>query len=337
MKIVFVSEQATKPSFVFYAQNLGMACGWDDAEVHVATHYSSVNWRGFDVALFMGYDARPDLAKAANPAILTGVLDPRPAQRNAFRGVDFLVLNSIESQDFFCAWCPNSIVYHTFPLLDPVARRPRGDDTLILGYHGNKIHLQAMVPRITRAIQQLAAERPVELWAMYNVRGLGRWKAGDRLGFPVRHIQYDPAAYAEQMSQVDIGLVPQMIPVRPSGFLRWLIGTPRARFNEEREDFLHRFKVTTNIGRHLVFAQYGIPVISDMAPSACVWLDHGRDGFIASSTAGWHAALTALAHSPEKRATIGAALRAKYEATASPETQNRRLLGYLRELRARRG
>ena len=84
---------------------------------------------------------------------------------------------------------------------------------LVIGYHGNKIHLTAMYPKITSALALLAEDFNIEFWAVYDV-GLGRWNIGVPKGLKVRHIQWHENVYSEEMANIDIGIVPSTMPVR---------------------------------------------------------------------------------------------------------------------------
>jgi hypothetical protein len=129
-------------------------------------------------------------------------------------------------------------VYYTYPKVPPIFGR-RDNDALLLGYHGNKIHPEAMFPRITRAIQMLHQKKPVELYAIYNIGSLGKSKkiCTQKLGFPVRHINYSKENYGRYIAHVDIGLVPQFIPTRSNRVLRYLLGS----LTKKNDDFLCRF------------------------------------------------------------------------------------------------
>jgi hypothetical protein len=248
--------------------------------------------------------------------------------------VDFIVANCIEARDYFSKYVDHITIYYDYPQVPEKLACPIEKNALILGYHGNLIHLQAMVPRITNAISEMAKNIPIELWAMYNIQKLGKWKAPGRarLGFAVEHIQYSEENYAKYMAHVDIGIVPQFMPVRENGVLRYLIGSPSRRFHERRHNFFLRFKETTNIGRHLVFAQYGIPVISDMSPSACAFIEDGVDGYVAYHEHGWLAALKKLALSRSVRIQMGQKLKEKFQSTATSDILNRNLLSFIRAL-----
>ena len=53
--------------------------------------------------------------------------------------------------------------------------------------------------------------------------------------------------------------------------------------NESFDDYFLRSKVTSNIGRHLVFAQLNIPIVADFTPSSLQLIDHRLNGYVCSS------------------------------------------------------
>jgi len=340
LRILLATDHPNSPSYIFYAASLERINNEANlgAAVTVFTSTAGIDYSGFDVALFLGGSSQAAAAKAANPQIVTGLVDPRYSQSNEFKFVDLLITQGIEARDYFAGQAPNVLIYETYPdVPEPLGAAEQS--TLKLGYHGNRIHLEAMFPRITDAIEILASQIKLELVAMYNIEMLGKSSriVTERLGFPVRHVQFGHEGYAAYIAHVDIGLVPQMIPVRESALLKYLLGSPSRRFNESQADFLLRFKETTNIGRHLVFAQYGIPVVSDMSPSACSLIDHGVDGFLANSTAGWLASLRALSSDPGLRSRCGRALKEKWRDEYSHDVLNRRLVRALHVLRRDKG
>jgi len=336
MKILLTTTKPDSPSFCFYAESLSRINESDlGATVIVKTDNNFVDYRGFDVALFMGGSDNSKVAKEKNRDLLCGVIEPRSSQNNDFNGTDFIVANSLEAQDFFAGICKHSFVYYTYPKVPPISGR-RDNDALLLGYHGNKIHLEAMAPRITQSIQMLHQKIPVELYAMYNIGSLGKSKniCTQKLGFPVRHINYSKENYGRYIAHVDIGLVSQFIPTKSNRIFRYLLGSLTKKNNEKNDDFLCRFKETTNLGRHFIFAQYGIPVISDMTPSACSFIEHGYDGYVAYSTGGWSSALYNLASNSELRGLFGERLKNEWASNYSHDLLNRNLLIKLRKLKS---
>ena len=73
------------------------------------------------------------------------------------------------------------LIYYISPIVKPATKLSFDKkNKIILGYHGNKIYLNSMFPRITNAINMLAIDYDVELWAMYNIDVLGKWKLPEK-------------------------------------------------------------------------------------------------------------------------------------------------------------
>src|SRR4051812_34196008 len=127
------------------------------------------DWTGYaqyDVAIFMGDDHELDRARAENPRIRVGLADPkqsRPGWIDAARAADFLLVSSVEQRDAFLRLNRNAFVLLMFPLVPAVTRSHAESETLTLGYHGNRAHLEAMRDSVTPAIEEIARTRPVEL------------------------------------------------------------------------------------------------------------------------------------------------------------------------------
>ena len=134
------------------------------------------------------------------------------------------------------------------------------------------------------------------------------------------------------MSEVDIGIVPNIIPIRDVEKTNRKIMYHPNIYHEHDKDFLLRFKATTNAGRLFVFAQYGIPVIADMVPSALQVIHDGENGFIASSVGGWYRALKKLADSPGLRKTCSSKMKADFQNTWSIDVLNEKLVSFLGHL-----
>lgn len=167
---------------------------------------------------------------------------------------------------------------------------------------------------------------------MYKYGGPGHKPFPPRkLNFEFRSVPFSFENYEKYISSSDIGLIPQTIPVRKSRILRFLIGKWTRKYNEKSWDYLIRFKETTNIGRVMVFAQYGIPVISDMTPSSCRYVDESLNGFIAHSEGGWYAAIKSMLGDSKLRHQLGQGNYYMYHKTFHPEVQNRNLIKYINE------
>lgn len=333
IRLLIYSNRPQSPSWQFYSKLFARMENCPEIQVKCVSGIDSSPYLGdSDVALLFGSKFNLSVLRKRYPNTCLGHLEPRAAQGNALDRYDFVVVNSIESADYFATPEQSVFIYPTFPIMTPsdaITNDDGAQGTLRIGYHGNKIHLEAMYPRITEAINRLAKHVKLEFWAMYNMRELGRWNEGGLKGIKVNHIQYEPENYSKYISKVDIGIVPQLIPVRKSRLMRWLIGSPFSCFNERHDNFLMRFKETTNNGRAYVFAQYEIPVVADMTPSSCALFGENERGYLAYSSNQWFNALAALARDIDLRRRMGFALKKRYEDLARPEEVNNRFAQFL--------
>lgn len=327
MKILFTTDNTNAPSTLLNAGLLKRLNAMDGVRID----FFNRNYKEYDAVLFMGYD--PDIkgARQAGKNIKIGVIDPRPGFKTQPVGVDFILANGIEMKDWCLRFTPNIHIYHIYPVLNQKIRGHKKSDKVVLAYHGNKVHLESMHPVITTAIEMLAKEYAVELHAMYNAEKLGRWSKGLPRNAAINHIQWSEENYERFMSKADIGIVPNLLPVKRlvKGISTVLLGKAH---KEEDSDYLLRFKTTSNAGRIFVFAQYGIPVVSDMFPSALQIIEDNVDGFVCRSTEAWHSALKRLAASEGLRSAIGEAMLDKFKKKFSPDIMNKGLIDFIKSL-----
>jgi glycosyltransferase involved in cell wall biosynthesis len=330
MRILFTTDRVNDCSTVLNRPNLERLNEIEGVRID----FFRRDYRNYDVILFMGYD--PDIAgvRAVNPHARVGIVDPRGPQCPSFGGADFLLVNGIETRDWFADHFANIFIYYIYPDLQLTPRRHVQNTPLIVGYHGNKVHLQTMYPYTIAALEALGDEYRIELWAIYNVAELGpcEFPLADPRKVKVREIQWSEAALKQYVPQMDIGLVPNLIPIADGERARRSLPVCPRLFNEQESDCLFRFKCTTNAGRVFVFAQCGVPVVADMVPSALDSIRDGESGFLAASAGGWYLALKSLAESAERRTQFGARLWDDFRKRAGVEGMNRRLVQFLRGL-----
>jgi hypothetical protein len=311
------------------------------ASYHYRRAFSSLDWLVFDdrdhyerydVALFMTY--AEDLeelkhVKQSFPGLKIGLVDPRGSQINPYIDyIDFFIIDSLEMEDYFSQYNIPMLTYYEYPLV-PDQERIHTDlqsNKIIIGYHGNKLHLMGMYPNLTTALEGLSRTYDVEFWAMYNVQELGLWKIGVPRNVGVKHIQWSEDNYERYLARVDIGIVPNLMPIRKLERLKRRAKVAEHLFNESNDDYLLRFKVPSNPQRIIVFGLLGIPIVSDFTPSALQFIQHGRDGLLAYSAAGWYRALLTLAGSPALRNKYSRNMKLIIDESCRFELQNERLL-----------
>lgn len=281
-----------------------------------------------DYAFFMTYAADLEELKRVKelyPKLKTAILDPRGEQAEPYiKYCDFLIMDSIEMRDYFSKFSIPIFTYYEFPLFSSVPKEHKVNDRIIIGYHGNKVHLTAMFPKITSALKILAQEKNIEFWAIYDVKGLGYWNIGVPDGVKVRHIQWHSKVYSEEMLDIDIGIVPSTMPINTLPKVsRFFLDSP--------EDYVIKFKMPSNPGRLAVFAKLGIPVVADFLPTHFQFIREGQSGFLADSTGAWYQALKKLIESAPLRSRIADNMSKEFNKTLDFEQQNVGLFNWLTE------
>lgn len=284
-----------------------------------------------DVILFMGYDPKIEIARHENPSALIGIVDPRPGCEKELTKADFFLANGVEMINYFAHVNSNGFIYPIYPPLAkcylPVQKKELS--TFKIGYHGNKAHLTLMEDSVCKALARLAPVLNIELHCIYNMDSLGKWEY-DISGVKIVHHQWESASYEAILSLCDIGIVPNLIPFSPklSRADRKLEKSNLA-FNS---DILNRFKPTSNVGRILVFAQLGIPVIADMFPSSAEIIRHGFSGYLATDVNSWYVHLKNMIDDSRGRQTMGANLQDVFLRHYNIRKKNAELLNFLRKM-----
>ena len=296
-----------------------------EAAGHAVTRNDWEHYQSYDAAFFMSPDSEVHEAIAANPQLVTAVLDPKlvPGRRNAENAAaDLLVVTSIEQRDALLALNDAIFVYYSFPNFTAGRKEHRKASPVIIGYHGNKEHLHCLAPTVTRALDSLSRHYQLEFWAMYNITRLGRWRRGLPRRIPVRHIQWSEQAYYDELAQADIGIANNAIPLNAlAPWLSQLPGLPArlGGYPYRSNDYLVRYKYSTNPSRIYVFGMLGIPVVYDFSPSSSQLIRDGVNGYLAQGRAGWRWALEQLITQPQLRQTMGQQLQRTVQEDFSTE------------------
>lgn len=287
----------------------------------------------YEHALFMTYpEDLEDLkfAKINHPHLKIAIIDPRGSEIEKYLTyVDYFIVDSIEMSDFFAKYKKpifSLLEYPDFPL---IKKNHCEKNKIIIGYHGNKVHLTAMYPKITTALEQLSKDFEVEFWAVYNVRNLGKWNVGLPKGVKVKHIQWYESVYEEVLHKVDIGIAPACMPLAKSAKYRTKVNR---FFLDNDDDYLLRFKMPSNAGRVVVFQRMGVPVVADFLPSYFESIQQGYTGELAYSSAAWYRALHALSKSAEYRNYISENAQRRVSEKYDYRKQNNAFMDFLRSL-----
>jgi len=330
MRILFATDAVDQVSTQLNVPNFARLNELEG--VHI--DFYNRNYADYDIVLFMGYDPHVAEARTAKPSLKIGVVDLRPSSVRKSLGADFVIANGVEMQDWLSDYFENIFTYPIYPYLAAprvvhTAKRP-----IVIGYHGNKIHLMAMMPYLSAALNKLAESYELELWAIYDIQGAGDmpFEVCDSQKMKTRYIQWEESVYENILPQMDIGIVPNLIPIQEPLSAKRHIAPLSTLFNPQDSDILLRFKCTTNPGRIYAFSQFGIPVIAGYSPSAAQEIRHGVSGYLANSTGGWYRALKSLAASVVLRDQMGRALFEDFWQNAAPDILNQKLINFIGDL-----
>ena len=281
------------------------------------------NYQNYDLILFMSPDSEVIKAKKINSKALVGIMDPKitKERKPEVEKADFLMVTSLEQKDFFLKYNKNIVIYYMFPGIKESVKNHINKDKIIIGYHGNKVHLDH-ISDLSKALDNLSEKYNIELWAMYNIKKKGQWKKNLPQKCPIKHIQWSKRAYYNELSKADIGIIPAKIANKLFKI-----------FGLKKYDYLIRFKYSTNPGRIYPFSQLGIPVVADFMPSYCQIIKDGESGFLVYSQEGWYYALEKLILSPELRNELSRNLRDFINNNCSPKINFQKLLKFIKDLK----
>lgn len=326
MKLAYLSRDLSKPASKFYYEALALSL-----EILLNPELDE----SFDFIFVPSYPDDLELilkAKRRAPKAKIGIIDPRSSSlSHFFQEAHFFVVDSLEMEDYFRCWNIPIIRYYEFPKFIANRKVHSAKEKIILGYHGNKLHLTSFQTSIRWALEHLGLEYELELWVIYNIKNLGKWSVGVPNNIKVKHIQWSETIYNEVLPRIDIGLSPNLVPIPTFAQVLSTL-TSKRFFNKSNDDYYTSFKMPSNRGRIIVFQAYGIPVVSDFIPSACEAIAHGKTGYLAHSVEGWYWCLKQLIESADLREKFSIDGYKKYMEEYSFDAQNRTLLEELETL-----
>tara|TARA_Y100000739_G_C20603646_1_gene464309 strand:- start:1650 stop:2648 length:999 start_codon:yes stop_codon:yes gene_type:complete len=258
--------------------------------------------------------------RSLNPKIC--LLDPRNKfQASKLRKDDFCIIDSVEQYDLVSRYSENLFIYHEYPLFEKETidfnKNPK---EINIFYHGNKVHLNSSRLTLIKAISQLEKEYKINFHLCYNIKKLGLFETN--LSSVIHH-QWHENIYKELAQKMDIGVCPNLIPIKLPKIFKKLLS--QRVDNSDVEDYIHRFKIPSNPGRIISMIMMGLPIIADMYPSACQIINHTEDGFLVSHKNGWYNALKKYILSKDLRFNHATKLQKKFNLIYSPSIQNKNL------------
>ncbi len=321
MKILFNTNYVSAATFIGMDQMIPM---WEK-EGHEVKRNDWENYQKYDVVFFMSPDSRVIDAKKKNPKILTCIIDPKTVSfidrikhkslwkqpiMKEIQMADFLLVSSIEHRDYMLKYNKNPFIYYFFPQIPKEKKRHIAKEKIVIGYHGNKVHLDSMAD-VSRALDELSEKYEIELKAIYNMEKLGKWTTNRPKKCKVADIQWTPNM-SEELNKCDIGISPSM------------------DSSIAGSDYLFKFKYSNGPGRIYPFAMLRIPVVADASPSQCQFIQNEVSGFICCTKEAWYENLNKLIQSADLRAKQGENLYNFFEDNCSIEENFRKLIEFIK-------
>ena len=319
MKISFYTKNIDAPCSSFYYSGLREICDFKSELIELES---------YSIVMVMTYDHLEIKQIRINyPNIKIGIIDPRDnSVYESVKFCDFIIVDSIEMEDFWRKAKKLIFRYVEYPNISPMFKDHKNADKVIIGYHGNRVHLQSMEKNITPVLSNLGKEFNIEMILMYN----GQPPKGNESWLPkninIKHVKWSFENYFKKLSIVDIGIVPNGIMSKNK--LYEILCEKDDILNLSSDDYVLRFKMPSNPGRIIVFGLLGIPVVSDFFPSGILHLQDGR-GLIAHNKGGWEYSLKKLILSYSLRQSMGKKLQDYVLENYDYKTQNKKLLTFL--------
>tara|TARA_B100000212_G_C27357629_1_gene526601 strand:- start:546 stop:1601 length:1056 start_codon:yes stop_codon:yes gene_type:complete len=299
------------------------------------------------IGIIFGNIKNSELYDIKKDNLIIGRLEPRAASKQNFENYNFIINNSLESQDYFAYSNLDSFVLPTFPQYNQEDfKKIKNKETLVLGYHGNCIHIVGLMQRIYKELinysnsnnqkiilkimsNKKIFKRHFPIWYFNNIRN-----SENNDNFKIDFFDYDPTFMSEFMSDIDIGICPQLAPLKKNIFTKIISSRLKKFFQAKNQYIILRYKETSNIGRLAIFSQFKIPVISDPCPSSCSIIGMNEAGLIALSEKQWIKSIDYLKNNKLK-SKMGFDLNKRVNDLYSDSVLYRSLINFLENLIAK--
>ena len=332
MKILLSCSNTNSPSYIFYKEAFR-----DIKKINKNIKFISGKYdqklmnRNYNIVLFMSGTKNLDFVK--KKGVFYGIVDPRAGNYDNFKKYDFIIANGIEEKNFFSFSKLPTLIYPVYPSAN-FRKKLDNKNKTVISYHGNREHLINMFPRITTAINKIAKKYPLELNLIYDFKKKGKVDLFGKKNceFKILHKQYYNKCYEKYLHNTDIGIVPQLMPCITKKISKNFGYYLSKQFFKKKYFFSLNFKETTNLGRHLVFAQLKIPIISDYTLSSSNFINNGINGFLANDTIDWYENIEYLIKNKKKSKEIGQRCYSDWKKKYSHNVLNKNLLKFLSSL-----
>ena len=324
MKIVFMTASPNAAASFYY---------WNALKTipNIKRYENNTSLDDCDVILVMTYDHYVvKQLKDRFPDVKVGLIDPRSHDvKESAEKADFLICDSIEMEDYWRSAGIPIFRYVEFPNIKNIKKVHKDKENLIIGYHGNHIHLECMAENVTPALERLGKKYNLELRIMCGYKNFTGSESWVPKGIKVIQSGWSMDNYHNFLGDCDVGIAPNNMIHNDK---EKKDSSTNKLFNYSEDDFSLRFKMPSNPGRPIIFGKLGIPCVSDFYPSALQIFD-GTNGYVAHNEDGWYWCLDQLLSSADKRQELSDKFQKEIEENYNFEKQNEGLIEFLKELK----
>ena len=328
--ILFFGANKNSPAYKFYCQSFSKL---KDYNIEYELDEKKIFDRYYKfIFLHTGYNKKFDLTKFKGTSKFI-LVEPRTAHFNSINDFDFLIVNSFETQLFFSKFYKPSFIYPPIYQYDISNIKNLNDSKKInLVYHGNGKHIRLFEKKLNYVLKNLKNEKEIDLHLIYDLEKKKIKSLIETKNINIFHYQHSHAVISEVLSKADIGLVPQLIPENRS-FLSYFDFIKKVKyFTELKSEYILRFKENSNLGRHLVFSQFKVPIITDPTISSIFFLTENYKKFLAYNKFDWLNSINFLINNKKLADKYGEFLQNKWKENFSHEVLNEKLISKIEDL-----
>ncbi len=327
IKILYLFTNKNSASFIFYKNSLKKE---KKLNIKFSTQLPK-NYKKYDfIFLQSNFTKVKNFDKFKND-VKTVLVEPRLGHNNNLKlKFSLVIFNSIESQIFFSnkILFSKNIIYPTFPEYEIKSKKKfKNDGKVVITYHGNKVHLENSKEQIISTLNNISSvfkNKKINVFLIYNIKNLGFSKnINSKNNITIKHVQYSSSNIVKILSNTDIGLVPQTL--KRKSFFQVL--------SKKKNNYDLIFKESTNLGRHLVFGQFKIPVITEPTPSVIKFFDDESMEYIVHDENSWFKVLKKLIIDRDLRSSLGIKLYKIWQRNFRHEVLNKKLVKILDEIK----
>ena len=190
----------------------------------------------------------------------TGIIGAINPEKKTAKLADFSIVGSHEERLSLVSARPSFL----FPLIEKMyegqsPRKHKKKGTLVIGYHGNPMHLRRLSQGLGAAIDDFSEEREL-VFRIFVSKEVALPSSCLPKKAAVEVNTWSLDTIVENLSQIDVGVVMGVTNC-------FLPKFQLKRWGYYFSDYNIRFKNKSNSGRVFPFIQLGIPVIADLTPS----------------------------------------------------------------------